>query len=85
MEQLRTEFEIATSEDTLQQVAEHMRERNIEVVIVNNGKEARQVALERIPHAAEVHSAKSKTLQKAGIFDAIIDPLQYNALRHQRS
>jgi uncharacterized protein YjgD (DUF1641 family) len=83
MEQLRIEFDIATSEDTLQQVAEHMRERNMEVVIVNNDEEARQAALERIPHEAEVHSAKSKTLQEAGIFDAIMDPLQYNALRHQ--
>jgi len=83
MEQLRTEFDIATSEDTLQQVAERIRERNIEVVIVNNAEEAREAALERMPQGAEVHSAKSKTLQEAGIFDAIMDPIQYNALRHQ--
>jgi L-lactate utilization protein LutC len=83
MEQLRTEFDIATSEETLQQVAERIRERNMEVVIVNNAEEGRQAALERIPQGAQVHSGKSKTLQDAGILDAIMDPSQYNALRHQ--
>ena len=70
-------------EDTLQRVAEKIWERNIEVVIVNNGEEARQIVLERIPQGAEVHSGKSKTLQDSGIFDAIQDPNQFNALRHQ--
>ena len=60
-----------------------MRERNIDVVIVNNGEETRQAVLVRIPKGAEVHSGKSKTLLDSGIFDAIMDPNQYNALRHQ--
>ena len=60
-----------------------MRERNIEVVIVNNGEEARQAVLERIPKGSEVHSGKSKTLLDSGIFDAIMNQNQYNALRHQ--
>jgi L-lactate utilization protein LutC len=83
MTQLVKDFETATSEETLQHVAERIRERNIEVVIVNNGGEARHAALERIPQDAQVHSAKSKTLQDTGIFDAIMDPDKYNALRHQ--
>jgi hypothetical protein len=53
------------------------------VVVVNNGEEARHIMLERLPKGAEVHSGKSKTLQDSGIFDAIQDPDQYNALRHQ--
>ena len=77
------DFVTPASEATLQQAAERLRERNIEVVIVNNGEEARQVALERIPKGAQVHSGKSQTLQEAGIFDAIMDPNQYDALRHQ--
>jgi len=77
------DFVTPASEATLQQAAERLRERNIEVVIVNNGEEARQVALERIPRGAQVHSGKSQTLQEAGIFDAIMDPNQYDALRHQ--
>ena len=77
-----SDFVTPASETTLQQVAERIRERNIEVLIVNTGEEARQVVLERIPQGAEVHSGKSKTLQDSGIFDLIQDPSQYNALRH---
>jgi len=77
------DFTSPAAETTLQQVAERMRERNIEVVIVNNGEEARQVGLKQIPLGAQVHSGKSKTLQESGIFDAIMDQNQYNALRHQ--
>src|SRR5260221_12703568 len=70
-------------EETLQRVAERIRERNIEVLIVNNGDEARQIVLDRLPKGAEVHSGKSKTLQDSGIYEAILDPTQYNALRHR--
>ena len=77
------DFSAPASETTLQKVADRIRQRNIEVLIVNNGEEARQIVLERIPQGAEVYSAKSKTLQDSGIFDALQDPNQYNALRHQ--
>src|SRR5271157_6115758 len=77
------DFSAPASEIVLQQVADRIRERNIEVLIVNNGEEARQVVLDRLPKGAQVHSGKSKTLQDSGIFDAIHDPNQYNALRHQ--
>jgi len=80
---IQPDFLKPASEEILQQVAEQMRERNIEVVIVNDGEEARKEALARIPQGAEVHSGKSKTLQEAGIFDALMDANQYNALRHQ--
>jgi YkgG family uncharacterized protein len=83
MNQIQQDFEIPATEAILQQVADRIRERNIEVLIVNNGEEARQIVLERIPKGAEVHSGKSKTLQDSGIFDAIQDPNQYSALRHQ--
>ena len=83
MTQTQKDFSIPATEMLLQQVADRIRERNINVLIVNNGEEARQAALEMIPQGAEVHSGKSKTLQDSGIFDAIMDPNQYNALRHQ--
>ena len=69
------------SEETLQRVAERIRERNIEVVIVDDGDEARREVLERVPKGAEVYSGKSKTLQDAGIFDVIHEPGQYDALQ----
>ena len=51
MNQMHQDFESPASETTLEQVAEKIRERNIDVVIVNNGEEARQIVLERIPAA----------------------------------
>ena len=80
---MHQDFESPTSETTLEQVAEKMRERNIEVVIVNNGEEARQIVLERIPAGAEVHTGKSKTLKDAGIFDALQEPEKYDWLRNK--
>ncbi len=77
------DFSDPASETTLEQVANRIRERNIEVLIVNNGAEARQAVLELLPQGAQVHSGKSKTLQDSGIFDAMMDLNQYNALRHQ--
>ena len=75
------DFATPALEETIQRVAEKIRERNIEVVIVDNGDEARHAVLERLPKGAEVHSGKSKTLQDAGIFDVIHEPGQYDALR----
>src|SRR6266481_3808539 len=67
MTQAREDFASLASEETIQRVAERMRER--------------KVVLERLPEGAEVHSGKSKTLQDAGIFDAIHDESRYDALR----
>src|SRR6266487_2506350 len=83
MNQMQKDFETPASEATLERVAERIRQRNIEVLIVNDGEEARRIVIERIPKGAEVHSGKSKTLQDSGIFDAIQDPAEYHALRHQ--
>jgi hypothetical protein len=81
MTQLREEFASPAFEETIQRVTGRMREHNIEVVVVDDGDQARKVALERLPEGAEVHSGKSKTLQDAGIFDAIHDASHYDALR----
>ena len=75
------DFAAAASEEIIQRVAERMRERNIEVVVVDNGDEARKVVQEQLPTRAEVHSGKSKTLQESGIFDAISDESRYDVLR----
>ena len=81
MTQLREDFATPASEEMIQRVAERLRERNIEVVVVDDGDEVRKVVLERVPEGAEVHSGKSKTLQDAGIFDAIHDANRYDTLR----
>jgi hypothetical protein len=81
MSQAQEDFASPASEETIQRVAERLRERNIEVVVVDDGNQARETVLERLPAGAEVHSGRSKTLQDAGIFDAIHDESRYNALR----
>jgi LUD domain len=83
MNQTGQNFSNPATELLLQRVADRIRERNFTVLIVNNGDEARQAVLELIPQGSEVHSGKSKTLQDSGIFDALMDPNQYTALRHQ--
>ena len=79
--QMTDTYTIPASEETLQHVAARLRERNIEALVVDSGEDARQLVLERLPKGAEVHSAKSKTLQDAGITDVILDPNEYDALR----
>jgi LUD domain len=81
MIQAQEDFVSPASEETLQRVAEKLRARNMEVLVVEDGDEARAAVLTRLPKGAEVHSGKSKTLQDAGILEAINDPGQYDALR----
>ena len=81
MTQTREVFADSASEETIQRVAQRIRERNIEVVVVDDGDQARKEVLERLPEGAEVHSAKSQTLRDAGIFDTIHEESRYDVLR----
>jgi L-lactate utilization protein LutC len=81
MTQQQADFTTAASEETIQKVADRIRERGIEVAVVDDGDQARSLVLERVPKGAEVYSGKSKTLQDAGIFQAIHDTGDYDALR----
>jgi hypothetical protein len=65
-------MELASRID-LATLAQRLRERNFEAVIVANGAEAREEVLRRIPEGASVHSGKSKTLEDSGIFAALMD------------
>jgi hypothetical protein len=66
------DFAAPASEGQLEAVAERLRERNFEVVIVQDGDAARVEVLKRIPDGASVHSGKSKTLEDAGVFDTLM-------------
>jgi hypothetical protein len=74
-------FSKAASEETIQRVAAKLRERNIEVVVVDDGDAARQVVLARLAEGTEVHAGKSKTLEDAGIFQALHEPGRHDFLR----
>src|SRR5689334_1032560 len=77
------DFAAPASEAELTALAERLRERNFEVLIVKDGDEARAEVLKRIPDGASIHSGKSKTLEDAGIFSALMDDGRYDFIRRK--
>src|SRR5271157_5382369 len=75
------DYATPASAEQLEGVAERLRERNFEALIVADGVEARHEVLDRIPEGAEVHSGKSKSLEDAGIFAELQDTRRYDFLR----
>ena len=65
----------------LETAADALRARNIEVLVVDTGAEARDEVLSRVPAGSEVHSGKSKTLEDIGVFAALHAPGAYDAIR----
>lgn len=74
-------FASPASEEAIQKVAAAIRANNIEVVVVDRAEDARRHVLELIPEGAEVHSAKSKTLQDIGLFAELFESGRYDSLR----
>jgi hypothetical protein len=84
MTQIQQEtYTIPASEETLQRVLEKIRERNIEALAADDGDAARRLVLERVPKGVQVYSGKSKTLQDIGVFAAIHESGEYDALRNR--
>jgi len=77
------DFEAPASEAEVQALADRLRERNFEVVIVQNGQEAKSAVMERLPEGASVHSGKSKTLEDAGVFEELMNSDRYDFLRRR--
>jgi hypothetical protein len=77
------DFEAPASEAELEALADRLRERNFEVVIVQNGQAAKSAVMERLPEGASVHSGKSKTLEDAGVFEELMNSDRYDFLRRR--
>ena len=75
------DFAAPASEAELEAVAEKLRARNFEVVIVQDGAEAKAQVLNRIPEGAQVHSGKSKTLEDAGLFKEFMEGDRFDFVR----
>jgi L-lactate utilization protein LutC len=75
------DFATAASDAELDALAERLRERNFEVVIVESGEEAKAEVLKRIPDGARVHSGKSKTLEDAGLFQELMANERFDFVR----
>ncbi len=65
----------------LETAADALRARNIEVLVVDTGAEARDEVLARIPAGSEVYSGKSRTLEDIGVFAALHAPGAYDPIR----
>jgi hypothetical protein len=77
------DFAAPASEAELEALAENLRARNFEAVIVNDGAEAKAEVLKRIPEGAQVHSGKSKTLEDAGLFKELMESDRYDFVRRR--
>lgn len=77
------DFTGPATEAELEALAGRLRERNFEVVIVPNAAEAKAEVLKRLPDGATVHSGKSKTLEDAGISEALMASDRWDFLRRR--
>ena len=75
------DFAVPASEAELEALAEKLRARNFEVVIVQDAAEAKAEVLKRIPEGAQVHSGKSKTLEDAGLFKEFMEGDRFDFVR----
>src|SRR5581483_11638345 len=78
-----SEFTTPATDAQLEQLAQRLRERNFEAVIVDSGAEAKAEVMRRLPDGAEVHSAKSRTLEEIGVFSELSEGDTYTFLRKQ--
>ena len=65
----------------LDAVTARLRERNFEVLVVDDAVGAKAAVLALLPASAEVHSGKSKTLEDAGITGELMRSDRHNFLR----
>ena len=77
------EFSTPASTGALEAVASRLQERNFEPVIVDDAAGALAAVMERLPVGAEVHSAKSKTLEDIGVFKELMESDRHDFLRKQ--
>jgi L-lactate utilization protein LutC len=75
------EFTAPASSAQLEALAAHLKERNFEPVIVDDAAAAKAAVMERLPEGAEVHAAKSKTLEDLGVFKELMESDRHDFLR----
>jgi hypothetical protein len=81
MSTVTDDFNVTATDADLNALAEKLRERNFEVVIVDGPAEAKAEVMSRIPEGSEVHSAKSKTMEDIGVFKELMESGKYDFLR----
>jgi Uncharacterised ACR, YkgG family COG1556. len=77
----KTDFATAASEEAIDAVAAALTANNIEAIVVDTGAEARERVLALVPEGAEVHWAKSKTLDDLGLSATFLESGNYDPVR----
>ena len=67
----------------LEKLAQRLRDRNFEVVVVDDEEQAKAEVLKRIPQGASIHSGKSKTLEDIGLFKELMEDERYDFIRRR--
>jgi hypothetical protein len=77
------EFSVQATGEALDAVAERLRERNFEALVVDTGEAAKAEVLSRLPDGAEVDSGKSRTLEEIGLFDELMASERVDMIRRR--
>ena len=75
------EYNLIPAQDVIDKTAAALKANNIETIIVNNGAEAKQKALELLPAGAEVMNMTSVTVDTIGLTQEINESGKYNTIR----
>ena len=75
------EFTKLASDEQITVVVKALEAKNIHVIVVDSGEEARKLVLQLVPQGAEVYANISRTLEKIGVTDEIDKSGRYNAVR----
>jgi hypothetical protein len=78
-----TDFAAPASQAQVDSLAANLRERNLEVVVLDSAAEVKDAVMERIPPGAQVHSGKSKTLEDSGVFKELMESDRYDFIRRR--
>ncbi|MDE1861082.1 MAG: lactate utilization protein [Candidatus Micrarchaeota archaeon] len=68
-------------DETVERTAEALRKRNVDVMVVNTGVDAKTKVLELLPKGVEIMQASSTTLDQIGVSQELEESGNYRALR----
>jgi L-lactate utilization protein LutC len=76
-------WEKLAEDETIKDVVEALRKRNIDAEVVNTGEEAKDLALSLMPEGSEVMTATSTTLDQLGMTELLNDSDKYNSTKKE--
>lgn len=81
VDQIKTEGTTLVSDEQIERTVKALESNGIQVLVAENGEEAKRLFFELIPDGSEVFLGSSVTLEQLGIKDEIDKSEKYDALR----